>query len=389
MWNRVTAAVLVIAGLLVAGLTSPVAAQANPGLPFYGYGSIVATPAYPVVNEAAQITVTIGNTGPVAATNVQVKLSFNDWGVTFMGWQEIGTATLASIPPFGTATVAFDHVFVTRTHTCLEALITGADENADPNDDRGQINLEVINAGETFSYGVPVANHGDEPLDLLVLGHAPRDAAGTPGGAGAEPIDVVLHLEPGETAMVPVEIDLSGVPLGTAVDYQVDAFDLARPLDTNAREHVLLRIVKTTARANKERVTNRMATLGAGLPKGPAANQFRAAVKHLQAALEPRLWVDGNRVVAGSGAEVFAQEGFFDRKAKDLLPLLPYPAKLAIEGALRALVDCDRILAQTAIADAGGSPEAEALFAEAEALRLAGDGGAILLYKRAWQAATR
>ena len=75
--------------------------------------------------------------------------------------------------------------------------------------------------------------------------------------------------------------------------------------------------------------------------------------------------------------------------AEDLLPLLPVPEKVALEGALRSLTDCDRILAQTALADAGGPPGAAALFAEADALRLAGDDRAILAYKRAWQAATR
>lgn len=148
-----------------------------------------------------------------------------------------------------TATATFNYVFQNRTHTCLEALIVGADENTDPNDDRGQINLEVVNAGETFSYGVPIANNG--------------------------------------------------------------------------------------------------------------------------------------------GAQVFAEEGFFDRKAKKVLPKLDAATKTAIEGALRQLVDCDRILAQTAIADAGGPAKAQAHFEDGDRLRLAGDGDAIDLYKKAWQTATR
>ncbi len=390
MKNQLANLILGLACTAVVGLCSPAAAQANPGMPFYGYGSIIATPAYPVVNENTHITVTVGNSGPATATNVQVRLSFNDWGVTFTGWQEIGTATIASIPAGGTATAAFDHVFITRTHTCLEALIVSATDNTDPNDDRGQINLEVIHAGETFSYGVPIVNNGDGPLDLLVLGHARGGADGAIGGARAEPIDVVLHLEAGGMAIVPVVIDLGAVPLGGVVDYQVDAFNLADPgLSPNGHEHVLLRVVKATARANKEYVTAQMAALAAGLPRGAAANQFKAAVKHLREALEPRLWLDANHVRRGNGAEVFAMEGFFDRKAKALLPLLPDSAKVAVEGALRTLVDCDRILAQTAVADAGGPPAARALLAQADELRLSGDGDAILLYRQAWQAAMR
>jgi hypothetical protein len=390
MKTQLTNLILGLACTAIVGLCSPAAAQANPGLPFYGYGSIVATPAYPVVGENTHITVAVGNSGPATATNVQVRLSFNDWGVTFMGWQEIGTTTLASIPAGGTVTAAFDHVFITRTHTCLEALIVGADDNTDPNDDRGQINLEVINAGETFSYGVPVVNNGDGPLDLLVLGHARGGADGTVGGVRAEPIDVVLHLEAGGMAIVPVVIDLGALPLGAVVEYQVDAFDLAdTTLSPNGHEHVLLRVVKTTARANKAYVTAQMTALAAGLPRGAAANQFRTAVKHLQTALEPRLWIDANHVRRGSGAEVFAMEGFFDRKATDVLPLLPESAKVAVEGALRTLMDCDRILAQTAVADAGGPPAARALLAQADELRLNGDGNAIRLYRQAWQAATR
>jgi hypothetical protein len=95
-----------------------------------------------------------------------------------MGWQEISTVLIPSIPAGGTATAEADYVFQHRTHTCLEALIVGSDQNDDPNDDRGQINLEVINASETFSYAVPVRNDGNQPLQLLLLGHC-KDAAGT------------------------------------------------------------------------------------------------------------------------------------------------------------------------------------------------------------------
>ena len=56
-------------------------AGANPQIPFYGgNGSIIATPHYPIVGETAAIQVVVGNSGDAAAANVQVKVSFNDWG---------------------------------------------------------------------------------------------------------------------------------------------------------------------------------------------------------------------------------------------------------------------------------------------------------------------
>ncbi|MBM3493157.1 MAG: hypothetical protein FJX72_02360 [Armatimonadetes bacterium] len=381
-----------LAALALAALPSVARAQANPAMPFYGYGAIVANPAYPIAGENAVITVDVTNTGDQPATNVQVKLSFNDWGVTFMGWQEIGTETIASLPAGATATATFNHVFETRTHTCLEALIVGASENSDPNDDRGQINLEVINAGETFSYGVPVVNNGDEPLDLLVLGHA-RGDAGVPGGPDRFPvIEKVVHLEPGEELIIPVELDLRGLPPGTPVEFQIDAFNLADPGNVHQREHVLLRVVKTSAQANKIFALNSLTAIAGGLPKGPVANRFRNALKHLERALNPRLWVDANHIVRNGGAAVFAEEGFFDLAVTPLLPELPAGIRAQVADTLRSLVDCDRILADTARGEAAALllPAVQKLMARADAAREAGHyAAAIHLYKLAWLVATR
>lgn len=170
--------------------------------PFYGSGgTITANPAYPMGGQNTHITVIVSNYGDQPATNVRLKISFNDWGVTFSGWQEISTVIIPSIPAGGTATAAADYVFQHRTHTCLEALIVGSDQNDDPNDDRGQINLEVINAGETFSYAVPVRNDGNQPLQFLVLGHC-KDAAGT-----------VPHDCPKIEKIVAAKVDLNEVVL--------------------------------------------------------------------------------------------------------------------------------------------------------------------------------
>ncbi len=373
-----------LAAIALSALPSVAHAQANPAIPFYGYGAIVANPSFPIAGENAVITVTVGNPGSSAATNVQVKLSFNDWGVTFFGWQEIGTQTIASIPAGGTATATFNFVFQNRAHTCLEALIVGADENSDPNDDRGQINLEVIHAGETFSYGVPVVNNGDAPLDLLV--HV-RDLDarddGTPGGELRD-----LHLEPGEEAIIPIELDLSGFGDGSVRQILVDVFDPANP---QTREHVLLAVVKTSAQLEKRFWLDELSALAPTLPRGSVANRYRNALKHLEAALNPRLWVDGNHVVRGAGVQVFAREGFFDFAMTAILPELPRPVRLRVAEALRSLVDCDRILAQTAANEmALLLPAVQKLMAEADEARRAGDyGRAIHLYQKVWQAATR
>jgi hypothetical protein len=71
------------------GATYVSAADADPGFSFYGYGVIAPVPNPAIVDENTHITVTVSNTGADTATNVSVKLSFNDWGVTFQGWQEI------------------------------------------------------------------------------------------------------------------------------------------------------------------------------------------------------------------------------------------------------------------------------------------------------------
>lgn len=389
MMVRKRGSLAVLASLVLAGLPAVTIGQANPAIPFYGYGAIVANPAYPVVGETAVITVTVSNTGSAPATNVQVKLSFNDWGVTFMGWQEIGTQTIPSIPAGGTATATFNYAFQNRAHTCLEALIVGADENADPNDDRGQINLEVIGAGETFSYGVPIRNEGDVPLDILVKGHCERD--GTVPDNGCRPIEEVIHLEPGEERMVYVELDLRGFADGSVRQYQIDAFDLANPGSPFGHQHVRLVIVKTQPLAEKRYYYDTLSALAPSLPRG-VAKRYRNALEHLEKALNPRLWIDGSHLKREGGEQVFDAEGFFDIVMTKLLPELPSAVRIQVAGALRSLVDVDRALAETARSQAPANrlPAVQRHMAAGDAARRAGEySEAIHHYKKAWQAATR
>jgi len=367
-------------------------AGANPGLPFYGYGAIVATPHYPIVGENTHIAVTVGNTGDTDAHNVQLKISFNDWGVTYQGWQEIATVTIATIPAGGTAVAETDHVFVTRTHTCLEALIVGADDNTDPNDDRGQINLEVINSGESFSYDVPVVNNGDHPVNLVVVGKCQaRGADGSlPPGPCKDDVKQV-QLAPGEEALVPVQIDLHGFAVGQELDFILDAFDMnAGPgaFLPNNHNHIQLKIVRETARHLKKKVLAQLNGLAGGPVDKNVKNQLNELIKKLQKTLDDGNWADDNRLNKNGGAEVFAHDADIARKLLEhMRGNLPITIKSAMDDAIRALVDSDRILANTANADGGNANRAD--LRDGDADREAGDyPGAVNDYKRTWQAAT-
>jgi hypothetical protein len=367
------------------------AAGANPAVPFYGYGAIVANPNPAVLGETTQITVTIANPGDAPATNVRVKLSFNDWGVTFFGWQEIDTVTIPTIAPGGSATASYTKVFANRVHTCLEALIVAADQDDDPNDDRGQINLEVINAGEVFSYNVPVVNNGDQPLNLLVRGRPGRDNPPA-NGVVAPPIEAVLLLQPGEVEEVPVRIAFApGTPVGTAAEYIVDAFDLGSgaPLLPANRNHVLIRVVFETPRHLKQVALNQLRNMQALVPDRDVKNRLDGIADKIARSLDPALWTDDSHLVPAAGSVVFAQEQAAMNQLLNLVPRLPAAMRPGAEALAANHVDADRILAQVA-AIASGRPDAEADVAAGDLARQAGDyPAAIRRYADAWRKATR
>lgn len=359
-------------------------AGANPSIG-WNYGTIVATPHYPIVGESAKIEVTVTNPGDVPASNVQVKISFNDWGVTFQGWQEIDTITVPSIAAGGSVTVETHHTFQNRTHTCLEALIVGADEDTDPNDDRGQINLEVINSGETFSWDVPVVNNGDHPLNLLVVGMCKRnDPAGNDGAAGGPCRDDVKQVElaPGEELLVPVNIDLRDFAIGEQLEFELNAFDLGAGGDAflpQNRNHVLIRIIRGTARSIDESAKVQVNGVAAGVAHKGMKKRIQQAAAMIANALNDKAWVGDNGVKKKGGAAVFAHA---DAAVNQLMALLDtclnIEQKAALDDAARKLSDAARILAQTA----GGNLK------RGDDNRAAGDyRGAIHAYKHAWQAA--
>jgi len=348
--------------LLTGVETRSASAQAIPKLLNYGWGQIVANPHYPIVGETATISATISNGGTAPATNVQVKLSFNDWGVTFNGWQQMGTTqVIPSIPPGGSATVSVTHVFQNRTHTCVEALIVGADQNDDLTDDRGQINLEVVNSGETFSYDVPVVNNGPGALDAGVNGQLFfREGQGAPGG-GQIPVEVIpnqLHLEPGETAFVHVEIDLAALPPGPLM-LRIEAVDQNDP---GARNNVVLDIRRTTAYQLHRNALAALQALRPTLPRVAQRNKVRNAIGHIQKSMELRNWKPGdeNRLARRAGAiMVYSQGAAAAHILEGLLGEdIGLSEKVVLDEVIRGLCDADRILTETAIADAAGHPAA-------------------------------
>lgn len=377
--NKFVQKVVFLSGVLA---SASALAGANPGIG-WNFGTITATPHYPIVGESTHIAVVVTNPGDAPASNVQVKLSFNDWGVTFQGWQEIAIVTVPSIPAGGSAIAETDYVFQHRTHTCLEALVVGAVENTNPDDDRGQINLEVINAGETFSWDVPVVNNGDQPLHLLLVGGC--RGKGEAGGNGAAPCkeDVKeVNLAPGQELLVPVEIDLRGFAVGQQLEFELNAYNIgAGPagfLPQN-HNHVIIRITRETARHLIKSGRDRVNALADTQTRRATKRRLQLIAELLDKAVTPAAWQDDNKLRKLVGVAVFA---FVQSAAKDIEHLLDDNIakgdKIILDEVARNLSDAARILAKTANGDADE-------IQEGDEERAAGDyPGAIHDYGHAW-----
>lgn len=368
-------------------LTAAAFAGADPAFTFYGYQEIVADPSPAIAGENTHITVTVRNPGDLPATNVMVKLSFNDWGVTFQGWQEIDVVSISSIPAGGTGEAKFEYVFENRAHTCLEALIVSADEDTNPGNDRGQINMEVVNAGDSFEYYVPIVNNGEDDLLVRIEGgcRGGQDPAGEVAG-WCRPID---HDEPvlvpaGGQIVVPVQVEFApGTLRGTQVDFFVDAYDVLDPGNVNARNHVVVRAVYNTPRGLIE---DCLATLAA-LPDLPSpgkdkskgkSNKLDEIASHIDKALADEAWVDDSRLDLHPRAVnlVYGQTAVAVQQLSALTESkhLPIESKIALNHCARQLTDATRILLQTVLRDVSGDPDAEVLLKEGDQLRLAGEG---------------
>jgi len=366
------------------GLTLTAVADADPAFSFYGYQQIVANPSPAIANENTQITVTVANLGDAPATNVHVKLSYNDWGVTFQGWQEIDVVVIPSIPTGGTAAAEFDHVFTNRAHTCLEALIVSADQNADLNNDRGQINMEVVNAGESFAYGVPIVNNGEDDLVVQVRAECVRDDAAGAVVGRCRGIDELIRVPAGQEIFVPVQVEFfRDTPRGTPIDIVVKAFDVLSPDDVHAMNHVVVRVVYNTSRGLMEDCLAALDALpllpspGKGKRSNGLAKKIDEIASHIDKALASDAWVGDSRLESHPRAIplVYEQSAVAVQQLLTLIESndLPIEWKIELNQCVRDLTDAARILLQTAIRDAGGNLEAELLLEEGDALRLAGD----------------
>ena len=237
------------------GLTLTALAGADPAFSFYGYKKIVPDPNPAITNENTHITVTVTNRGDQPATNVRVKLSYNDWGVTFQGWQEIDEVTISSIPANnGTADAEFDYVFENRAQ-CLEALIVSADGNIDLNNDRGQINMEVVNAGDSFDYNVPIVNNGDEDIRVGVVvwvdGRCPHDNPAGTVNDRCRPVEEVVPA--GGEVFVPVHVEFPvDTPRDMPIEIEVLAFDFDDPFNSATMNHVRFQVFYNTPRGLME-----------------------------------------------------------------------------------------------------------------------------------------
>lgn len=378
--NKFVQKVVFLTGVLA---SASAFAGANPSIG-WNFGTITATPHYPIVGESTHIAVVVTNPGDAPANNVQVKLSFNDWGVTFQGWQEIATVTVASIPAGGSTLAEADYVFQHRTHTCLEALVVGASENTNPDDDRGQINLEVINAGETFTWNVPVVNNGNDPLHLLLVGGC--RGKGEAGGNTVPPPckdDVKeVNVAPGEELLVPIEIDLHGFAVGQQLEFELNAYNLgAGPgsfLPQN-HNHVLIRVTRETARHLIKSARDRANALAATQTNRGLKRRLELLGDTLDKTLIPALWLDDNKVRKVLGVTVFALTQAAVLEIDSLLNgNVSHNDKIVLDELARNLSDADRILAKAVNGDADDIKDGDDDRANGNYARAIND------YKHAW-----
>mmetsp|Transcript_5809 Transcript_5809/g.13923 ORF Transcript_5809/g.13923 Transcript_5809/m.13923 type:complete len:587 (+) Transcript_5809:128-1888(+) len=162
---------LVLAVALSFATGTALAADADPGFPVYGNLVIVPDSFPGIVGVNTDIDVRAFNYGTQASSSFEVELSYNDWGVTYQGWQSLGTlpySAATGIPAPGNEMKTFSHVFANRAHTCLQAQILNAADNMDTSNDRTQINWEVVHADEDYHMWVPFGNAANE--DIVVNG---------------------------------------------------------------------------------------------------------------------------------------------------------------------------------------------------------------------------
>ena len=194
-----------------------------------------------------------------------------------------------------------------------------------------------------------------------------------------------LELAPGEVGFVHVELDLRALPPGPLM-LKIEAVDQA---DLNARNNVIFDIRRTTALQLKRNALAALQVLQPNLPKVVQRNKVANAIGHVQKSMDPRLWNPGdeNRLARTNSAHsVFVQEAAAVHILEGLLSEnIGLNRKVLIDEIIRGLCDADRILAESAIADASGHPAASEIRQEGDDARKQGEySDAMREYGQAW-----
>jgi hypothetical protein len=243
------------------------------------------------------------------------------------------------------------------------------------------------NDGPTFTMALLP---GSPAIDAGDTGAAPAtDQRGRPRPVGAA-ADIGAYeygcLPP--TILCPAGISVEGaIGTGTVVNFSITATSACDPMltvvctppsgsqfapgstlvqcattDSAGSTAACLFTVEVTpsARATKQAVRDDLVALRASLPSGrravrtDVAHALDQAIELLNQALDPALWMDGNRLEPALGSLVFDREKDAVRILVAVMESPPGPILPATLQALAAsLVAADRLLASVAIEDAG------------------------------------
>ncbi|MEX2211078.1 MAG: ABC transporter substrate-binding protein, partial [Gaiellaceae bacterium] len=223
----------------------------------------------------------------------------------------------------------------------------------------------------------------------------------SPANGSAIPLGATVIAAYGCASPAGISSCTGPVPVGGTVDtttpgvrtFTVHGTDLAGNTATRTSSYR----VSPGPRSDKQEVLAAVEALLASATRPQDASKLNHAAASLRQALEPGLWIGGSRLAAKDGGKVFDLE----KQAVDQLQAIQHDKKAAIPAAtlqplIETLVAAGRVLAETAIADALATPnadpkkvqQAQEHLADASALTADGRyGAAIERYKQAWKKA--
>lgn len=151
--------------LFAVAITGVVGQNGNPGFPSYFAITPENTPG--VQGVPTDIDAWTFNYGSDPVTDVKIELSHSGWGMGYAGWVPIGTTTF-DLAAGANYQHTFTHTFDFAAHACLQVVIVdpGSGGNTDTNDDRVQINWDVISADDAqeIDLYIPFGNGADEEI---------------------------------------------------------------------------------------------------------------------------------------------------------------------------------------------------------------------------------